>query len=596
MKIQFNQDKTKVLFIHEEGRDYKILHNFPALLRDRQNPHFYAPAKPQVIYNIFHRLKRVMPKSKQGKPIPMRIAQDVLDFMNQPFALKKLPEAFKFHTAPLEFQEIALRYLYTVGSGGVLLDPGMGKSKVVLDYIALMCFKKALIVCPKPLLFVWEDEILKHRPELSFYSVKTTDWKQEKAGILESQVCIINYNKAVTFREELKACGFQFIHLDEFLIKDPSTERTKELTALARHMPYRAGGSGTLINNSVGDVFAPVRYLEPALIGMSRTNFLNHFSVRNTPKDGGPSRIVAFKNVSEARSILESCCIVMTKEKWLNLPEKKFHDIYVPLSDEQRRVSQELTRNKLTFFQGQELEVDNALVLLSKLYQISNGFVYYTPAGKDDEFENETSELLGSDPKKVRKKVKRQTLLFEGSAKIAALRKLVCETLPKRRAIIWFNMQAEYLLIKEMLEKEGKSFLTIKGGEPRTGEKVRQFNRDPSIDYLVCQAKSVNYGITVLGTTLEQLEETDIEVLPDVSPEVYTQIFYSMNFSLEVYLQQQDRIHRIGQKHVCEYYRIFALSPVEKRIRDAISEKLTIRHSLLIDIAEKIQKEYEELV
>jgi SNF2 family DNA or RNA helicase len=221
--------------------------------------------------------------------------------------------------------------------------------------------------------------------------------------------------------------------------------------------------------------------------------------------------------------------------------------------------------------------------------------VYWTPPGEESEHENEVNELLAEDPKK-KKKLKRQTIFFEDSAKIEALRRLICETIPERKAIIWFNMEAEYVLIKEMLEREGKSFLTIKGGETRTGEKVRTFNKDPSIQYLVCQARSVNYGITVLGTNVEEFENSDIEVPPNISPEVHTEIFYSMNFSLEVYLQQQDRIHRLGQKHTCDYYRIFATSPVEKRIREAIADKLTLRHSLLIDIAEKLQKCEDEMV
>lgn len=585
MLVKFSQDKSKVLFIHEDGKDYKFLNNFPAFLRDRNNPYFYAPAKTQIIYNLYQRLRKAKRKFKIG--------QDVLDFLNQPFKLKEIPESFKFHTKPMDFQEIALRYLYTVGSGGILLDPGMGKSKVVLDYIHLMGFKKAIVICPKPLLFVWEDEIHTHRPELTYYTVKSTNWEAEKEGIASAQVVIINYNKAVTFRNELKTIGAEFIHLDEFLIKDPSTDRTKELTNLAYTIPYKCGGSGTLINNSIGDVFAPVRYLEPSLVGKSSANFLNHFAVKRKGKDGR-DRIVAFRYTDEARSILESCCIVMTKDRWLKLPEKRFHDILVPLSEEQRRVSAELARNRITTVAGAEIEVDNALVLLSKLYQISNGFIYHAP--NEDELENETDELLASEPKKKRKKLKRQTIYFENSAKIEALRKLVCETIPERRAIIWFNMEAEYTLIKEMLEREGRTFLTIKGGENQTGAKVRKFNSDPAIQYLVCQAKSVNYGITVLGTTLEKLEESDYEIFPGINPEVHTEIFYSMNFSLEVYLQQQDRIHRLGQKHVCDYYRIFATSAVEKRIRDAISEKLTIRHTMLIDIAEKIQKEESGLV
>jgi len=576
MLVQFNTTKTRVLFSHEDAQEYKFLHRFPGFIKD--GPYFYAPAKSQVVHNLYHRLKRSKKK--------LRVSQEVLDFMEAPFVLKAIPEDFNYFTTPMNFQEIALRYLYTVGSGGILLDPGMGKSKVILDYIALMGFKKALIVCPLPLLFVWEDEIHIHRPDLTFHTVNSTDWAAEKAGIAGAQ-------------DQLKTAGFEFMHLDEFLIKDPSTERTKALTDLSYSIPYRAGGSGTLVNNSVKDVFAPVRYLEPALVGRSSKDFIDRFAVKVLPRAGEkprPSQIVAFKGVDECRSILESCCIVMTKEKWMTLPPKHFHDIYVPLNDEQREAYWSLSRNYIANIQGTLVEIDNALVKLSKLYQISNGFIYHTPPGEESETENEVDELLAEDPKKKPKKLKRETIFFENGAKIQALRKLVCETIPGRRAIVWFNMSAEFTLIKEMLEREGKTFLSIRGGEKGTGAKVRKFNTDPSIDYLVCQAKSVNYGITVLGTTREKLEDANFEMFPGISPEVHTEIFYSMNFSLEVYLQQQDRIHRLGQTHPCDYYRLFASTPVEKKIREAIGEKLNIRRDVLVDIAEKIQKEADVLV
>lgn len=591
MKILFNADKTRVNFIHENAAEYTFLTDFPALLKGVRDPHHWAPSEPHILYNLYHRFK----KAKRT----LRIEPGVLELINQPFALKPIPASFTFHTSPKTYQEIALRYLYTVGSGGLLLEPGMGKSKVVLDYIWLMQFKRSIIVCPKALLFVWEDEISTHRPELTYHTVKTTDWQKEKDGILNAAVTIINYNKAVLFKDVLKAQGFDFIHLDEFLIKDPSTDRTKGLTELGYHIPYHAGGSGTLINNTIRDVFAPTRFLSPALVGKSSGNFMNHFAVMKKDPNTGHNRVVNFKYKDEARSILESCCIVMTKDEWLQLPDKKFHDIYVPLTEEQRRVSQELASNYIANVQGLEIEIDNALVMLSKLYQISNGFLYYTPKDESEKA-NEVEELLpdGSlKAKSSRKKTKRQTVFFENSAKIGALRNLITEKIPERKALIWFNMEAEYTLIKEMLEREGKSFLTIKGGEKDTGAKVRTFNKTPSIQYLVCQAKSVNYGITVLGRSLEDIEDSDdeVEVLPGVNPEVHTEIFYSMNFSLEVYLQQQDRIHRLGQTHQCDYYRLFALSAVEKRIRDAISEKLVLRREMLIDIAEKIRKEDREI-
>lgn len=599
MQVKFNVPKTRVMFINDRGMsEYRNMMGFPAFLRE--GPYFYVPAKWAVVNNVLNRLSR--DRAFKGK---IQIDKDVFDFCKSEHKLKPIPESFKYHTTPMDFQEIALRYIYTTGSAGLLLDPGMGKSKVVLDYIWLMQFNKVVIVCPKPLLFVWEDEIKTHRPELlNYYTVKSTNWEQEKEGIAKARVVIINYNKAVTFRHQLQNQGFDFIHLDEFLIKDPKTERTQQITELAKKIQYRAGGSGTLINNSILDVFCPVRFLEPALVGGNYRNFMDRHTVRARVKPGEESSvraIVGFKGMDEARSILESCCIVMTKEQWLkNMPEKKFHDIYVPMSEQQKEVYDSLTKNYIAEFKGEYIEIDNALVMLSKLYQISNGFLYKTAKPEIDLKEtdalaaNDMDELLQNDSRKRRPK--RVKMFFDEQPKIEALKDIILNKIPERKAIIWFNMEAELDLIKALLEKEGKSFSVIKGGEGKIGEKVREFNANPAIQYLVCQSKSVNYGITVLGVSEEKLDESDYEPFPGINPEVHTQIFYSINFSLEVYLQQQDRIHRLGQKHQCDYFRIFANSSVEHQIRHAITEKMTIRRDMLIDIADKIRKSDKDLV
>jgi SNF2 family DNA or RNA helicase len=580
MQIKFNIPKTRVMFIHENALEYKSLARFPAFLTE--GPHFFVPAKISIVYNVVSRLQASFKKIKVDK--------EVMDFMNQEMKLLPLPEDFKFHTKPMIFQEIALRYLYTMGSAGLLLDPGMGKSKVVLDYIKLKGFKRTLLVCPLPLLFVWEDEVFTHRPDLTIHLVKTTDWESEWEQAKDKDIICMNYTKAVIFKDQIRKQQFDFVHLDEFLIKDPSSLRTQGITQIAKHIPYRCGGSGTLINNSILDVFSPVRFIEPSLVGWSYTNFLNKHTIRNPHQ---LRMIVGTKGNDEARSILDSCCIVMSKDEWLKLPNKTFHDIYVQPGETQREFYYNLQRNFIATIQGETVEIDNALVMMSKLYQVSNGFVYVSDK---KESEAEVIELLAEETTTKKKKSTRRTVFFPEQPKIKALIKLIKETTKEKRAIIWFNMGAEYTLIKQMMDDNGWSYLTIKGGTKELGKIVREYNNNPNIQFLICQAKSVNYGVTVLGTTKDKMDDSDIEFMPGVSPSVFTQIFYSCNYSLEVYLQQQDRIHRIGQIHECTYYRLWLNTSVEIAIKAALENKMYIRKDMLIDIAEKLKEAPSYLV
>lgn len=586
MIIKFNKDRSSLLFQHSTPKEYTALSKFPAFTRDSETLLFSCPTTLPVAYNIVERCKKYFSEVVMTK--------EVKEWLDSPFKLRDLPESFSYHTSPEVFQGIALRFLYTLGSAGLLLDPGMGKSKIVLDYIHLKEFGRSLIVCPAALLFVWEDEIRKHRPELSFHVIRTTDWAIELPRVKSQQVIITNYTKAVILKHRLKETKFDFMHVDEFLIKDPSSDRTKALTEISRGIPYRCGGSGTLINNSPFDAFSPIRYLQPSLLGWNYSNFLDRYSVTkeiNLPDGSKRKMIVAHKKRDEIKAALESCNIVMTKSVWLKLPPKHFHDLFVKMGEDQKEAFYTLLRNyRLDLtpfgFPGEEINIDNPLTMLSKLYQISQGFLYFNREDVDISAEDELRELL-DETKKSKKKSKksdRRIVYFKAQPKIERLERLLREELLDKKCIIWYNLDSEYTLIEKSLGANGESFLSIRGGDKGVGDKVREFNLNPSIRRLVCQAKSVNYGITVLGQQPENLENDKIEVLPSIDPSVHNQVFYSINFSLEVYLQQLDRIHRLGQKKDCHYYRIFSDNPIEEKLRKAIDDKLELKMEMLVDV------------
>jgi SNF2 family DNA or RNA helicase len=567
MKLILEKSKKRISAITLDPNEIKKLKDFPGLFRD--GPLFFMPMEPRISYNLVNRLKAKFPKIK--------IDPEVEEAINVPFRLRELPLEFQFHTEPKDFQRIALRYAYSVRNCGLLLEPGMGKTKTVLDYIVLMGFKRSLIVCPKPLLFVWEDERKAHRPDKSMYLVQSTDWEKEKDKIAAADIVVVNYNKAITLEVELADLGFDFIGLDEALIKSPSSNRTKALTWLRRKIPHRMLMSGTLVNNSPMDVFAPVRFLEPSLVGESYFNFEQEYTIQAGKKiDGkyvGQRFVVGYRKVPEVKSILESVSIVMTKDEWLKLPPKKFIDIWVQPSEHQRSFSLALSSNYIANMWDKVIEVDNPLTVLCKLIQVANGFVYLTKTSGDEELDDSTD--LEEYP--------RETLYFTEQPKLMKLIELLQGDLKDRRVMVWYNMTAEGDYIQTLLEHNKITYLRIKGGEKNVGDKVRAFNNDNHYRVLLCQAKTVNYGITVLGRDGEE-EEVDTYNSAYVESKVYTQIFYSLNFSLEVYLQQQDRIHRLGQEHECEYYRIFCNLDAERRVKERIDEKMSVRGQILEDV------------
>lgn len=582
MIIQQATDNKYVLFTPETPGERKKLDDFPGLLREGLV--FYAPAKPHIVYNLYTRLSSRIKRIQVSKNTEHLISGEI--------NIKELPIDFKFYTKPLRHQEIALRFGYTFGNFLNLSEPGLGKTKETLDFIAMMKFKKSLIVCPKPLRDVWIDENKKHRPDLTSCIIKSSDWEKEKKRVDAVDIVVINYDLEVSLEKHLLKVGFDFIAVDEGLIKNPSTERTKSITRLGRSIPNRCVMSGTLVNNSPLDVFAPIRFVEPALVGHAFGKFREEYSVSASKNK---FITIGYKHVPEVKELLSSTGFVMTKSEWLkNLPAKIFNRIYVQMGDEQREDYRKLASNYLVSVKGVEIEVDNPLSLMMKLNQISNGYVYY----KEDERESLEDLFGGSVPgdikikaEKVKDKTKRQTIFFDEQPKSKALLSLIdSEKFNNRdtvssggtRAIIWFNMTAELQIILKALAENDESYLVIKGGDKEISKKIAEFNSDPSVRFLVCQAKTLNYGVTILGETEK---EWNVEALPEFDPMVSDEIFYSLNFSLEVFLQQQDRIHRIGQTRECRYWMILTNSVIEKRIADRLEEKLICNREILVDIA-----------
>ncbi len=634
MQLAFTPDRRNVLFVPETTAEDTILTSFPALYKVRGQR--YAPAFPSILQNIVKRLKRKI------KTITTK-DKDIVDLLKRDAELVRIPEDFKYYTKPLEHQELALRFLYTRGGGGLLLDPGLGKTKVVLDYIALKGFVKSLIVCPVALRDVWVDEVATHRPDKTIHVMASTNWdaqmvsakqrakkwseameraaegsdgwKKARSNLMTAEreikkipdlkradleaaaaadIVVINYNKAV-INKDLAAHSIatgvdfltanmkiDFVALDEALIKAHDSARTKDLLKLAAVVPYRVIMSGTLINNTALDAFAPIRFLQPALTGMAYGKFDQYYGIKIKPR-GKTFEItigVSKANMEEIRGILESCSIVMRKEDWLKLPDKHFHEVRFELSDIQKAMYSGLVSNYVYALpSGEIVQVDNGLGLLSKVQQIANGFLYYKEVTQDP-----LDILFGGE----KEDSPRQTFFFEEQPKLNALGDLIDGPIKDRKFILWYNCSAEHELVTRFLDERGIKHVSVRGGTKNTGAIVRQFNTDPSITVMICQAKAVNYGITVLGRDPEQLEGMD-EVLPEFTTRVYTHVFYSLNYSLEVFLQQQDRSHRIGQTHDVDYYILLGNCDAETQVYEAMQNKMVIRESVLVDFSKRLK-------
>lgn len=609
MHLYLNKETGLVEADISTPRDLSCIQEFPGFFYSMKTRSYCAKPKESVVYNLVSRLKA------SGQRVT--VSEDVLPLYKSSVKLKELPETFQYFTTPLEHQELALKFLYTNHGGGLLLDPGLGKTKVVLDYAALGNFRKVLVICPVPLLFVWEDEVKTHRPDKTLFHPESITWdsreasRMEKlkkegadstllnrelrkllrereadwAGMLEADIVTVGYAQAAAGVEVLKQLNPDLIAVDEALVKDPTSNRTEAITDLVRVTGAQVVlMSGTLINNSPLDVYAPVNIMEPSLVGNSFFKFKERYCVFNMSKKkkaelerktGQKKKRfdVGFRDEEEVRGILRSCSIVMRKEDWLKLPAKQFFMIDVEVPSWVKQAYDELERNSLTVIQGRRVEVGNPLTRDCKLKQFGGGFVYLLD--DDSAFDLFTFE------KREKTGAKRETLFFPEQPKADVLLSLLNGKLKGRKVLVWYTMTAEQEILCKALDEAGLRYAVVSGKEKNASDSIRRFNNTQELDILVCQSQSVNYGVTILGTTPDKLEKETGQALPDLSTSVYTHVFYSIGFSLERFIQQQDRSHRIGMRFSPEYYLLTADLPIEKHTHTCMQNKEDIREFFL---------------
>ena len=94
-----------------------------------------------------------------------------------------------------------------------------------------------------------------------------------------------------------------------------------------------------------------------------------------------------------------------------------------------------------------------------------------------------------------------------------------------------------------------------------TTEQKRRFNEDPTCRLMLGQCDAIKYGFTLLGDQ------------DDPKNTVSTMIFFESSYSLDTRTQDEDRIHRRGQKAKNCLYIDICGSELDRRVVRALQKK-----------------------
>ena len=467
---------------------------------------------------------------------------------------------YKFKTKPYEHQVTALEKSWNKEEYGYFMEMGTGKSKVLVDNIAMLYDKgkinSALIIAPKGVYRNWfSQEIPNHLP--SHIDHKTILWTATTSKakdkeyqqlfkidydlhILVMNVEAFSTKKGLEFATKFLNCHKAIMAVDESTsIKTPTAKRTKAILSLGKLAKYRRILTGSPVTKSPLDLYTQCNFLHEELLGFnSYYTFRNRYATMIDRNFGGRRvQIVGgYKRLDELSDSLKKFSYRVLKEDCLDLPEKVYIQREVELSDEQRHIYATMKSAALAQLKGKMATATHVLTQLMRLHQITCGHLKNDDDTITEIKNNRMVELLD--------------VLDEVEGKV----------------IIWANYVYDIQqIVKAISKKFGEDSIVQYYGAIQADVRQKNIERfqDPNSDarFFVGNPQTGGYGITLTAAN--------------------NVIYYSNGYDLEKRLQSEDRAHRIGQKKSVTYVDFITPKTVDEKIVKALRKKMNIATEIM---------------
>ena len=480
--------------------------------------------------------------------------------------MKKMDiRTYNYKTKPYEHQLETLSKSAHKNLFALFLEMGLGKSKILLDNASILFEKEKitglLIITPKGNLRNWDThEINKHLPDhikrnvLVWQPNHTKRWtkdyermvKEDSEGALN--IFLVNVEafatvKACKFVEEFLVTHDVMMAVDESTtIKNPKAKRTKHLIKLAPLADYRRILTGFPITKAPLDLYSQCYFLSPNLLGFSSYYaFSARYAITQARRMGAHSfqQIVGFQKLEELQESIKDFSIRKRKEDCLDLPEKIYMKRYVELSDEQKKAYGTMKQKALMILNEEVFSTMNVLTQIMRLQQVVAGSL-----------RNEAGETVVLENNRIQTVV---DLLEETSGKVVIF------------AVFQTDIQR---LENTIAARFGKESVASYYGKTPQNERQKTIDKfqDPDSDlrYFISNPQTGGRGITLTAAS--------------------TMIFYSNSYDLEMRVQAEDRIHRIGQNKSCTYIDLVSKDTVDEKILQNLLSKVKISNEVLGEV------------
>jgi SNF2 family DNA or RNA helicase len=466
---------------------------------------------------------------------------------------------YTFKRKPHGYQLRALQKALTQDATPIIFDPGLGKTKVAIDFAAIKYLKegvkKVAIICPLSAMGVWDDEWYLDCPDDISYSIIPLVGKmperlkllKEVAPKNEPQVVILTFDTAKNedILKLLLRYYRELLVVDELhFCKSITAQRTKAVTRLSRVTRYRLGLTGTLIPKDPLDVIAQYNLLTPSVFGDLKTK-QDWWKVARHYADFHPefkSKPIRWHNMTELQEKILSIAARAKDTENANLPPLIIRDIPVLLGPGSKKVYKQMAEEAIADMEENKIDASTAAVKAMKLHQITGGFLQQT-------------QITGLDERD--RPIKETKIYSVGEQeKLEVFKDLITQQLEQsHKVIVACAFLAEISTISAWMNTQKIEYRVIKGGV--SGEDRAQAKRDFQTD---SKLKVIIFQIS--AATSMTLTAGDVGIL------------YSCTHKWDDYFQWLKRLHRDGTKHESvTIYRLIAKGTIDRKIIQAVETK-----------------------
>lgn len=447
-----------------------------------------------------------------------------------------------------------LHFLKKYGFNGILADEmGLGKTIQTLCILAMNQEEGAhIVICPKSLIYNWENEIKKYFPQMKVLIIDGESEKRKKliensqgSNILITSYSMLQKDYKMYIENHL---NFNYMVLDEaHYVKNMKTLSAKAVRIINSKRVLLL--TGTPLENNLDELYGTFDLVMPTYLG-NKIDF-NRDYVSKIERNN----MIALELL---QAKIRPFILRRTKKEVLKeLPDKVEQVVYNEMTNKQTAIYQELLNrvkaevNELIKNQGFDKSRIQVLSALLKLRQICNH-----PGLMEEGFKNEENI----------------------SGKYDQFLELLEEVIESGEKVLVFSQFTSMLdIFQKELSNKKINFVRLDGSTKNRQEVVDQFNNDEKIKVFLISLKAGGVGLNLTSASAVFL--------------------YDPWWNPMVEKQAMDRAHRIGQTQTVNVYKFITKNSIEEKILKLQERKGNLFENLVTEDSGYFKRlEWEDLM